>query len=248
MKTTGIWAFGKKNLSPEQKDIVDNYLKYARTMLSDEIIKMARKMNLDINEIFKNMLFSSKRELYESSVSNFLGVYGNYYATEYLSKRYSKVENEKAIETNKGLTVVDICFIDGNIINLCEVKVVIQLLLSLNSYKEYSTDNLKREDFVFSNGYSQKRNFVSAGKKLLKQIEKLVAYREQNDNIKVNFITFKDCFIDPKIIKRLNDLKVEIITIPIGVHEILDKVNNDMANIYKYGKDLLADNYLTPVS
>ncbi|MDD2434926.1 MAG: hypothetical protein PHO63_01590 [Bacilli bacterium] len=247
MKKVGIWAFGKKNLSLEQKEIIDDYLNYAKTILPEEVIKMARKMKLDINEILKNMLFSSKRELFESSVSNLLGAYGNYIATDYLSSKYPKIENEKVIETSKGITVVDICFLDKKIINLCEVKVVVQLLSSLSAYREYDTNDLKREDFVFNKGYSQKRNFVSSGKKLLKQIDKLVAYRLSNKNVKVNCITFKDCYIDPKILKKLENLKVNVITIPVSVHEILDRVNSDMAKIYTYGKDLLANNNLTPV-
>lgn len=248
MRTTGLLAFGRKNLSLEQKKLVKLYIEYARNIMPKEVIKMAGKMNVDVNEIFKNILFSSKRELYESSVSNFLGVYGNYIATEYLSKSYSNIENEKEIETINGKTFIDIYFEDKDIINLCEVKVVPQILLSLKAYKNYKYDGIKREDFEFSKGYSQKRNFVMSGKKLIKQIEILDSYRQEHKNVKINFINFENSHIDNKILIKLKEFNVNIITIPVDVYEILDKVNGYMSDIYTYGRNLMAEHSLNPVS
>ena len=248
MRTTGLLAFGRKDLSLEQKRLVEIYMKYARKVMPKEILKMAAVMNVDVNEIFKNILFSSKRELYESSVSNFLGVYGNYLATEHLSKSYHNLENEKAITTINGTTSIDIYFEDQAFINLCEVKVVPQILLSLKAYKDYKYEGIKREDFEFSKGYSQKRNFVMSGKKLLKQIEILDSYRHEHKNIKINFITFNNCYIDNMILIKLKEYNVNIITIPVNVYEILDTVNTYMSDIYTYGRNLMAEHSLNPIS
>lgn len=248
MRTTGLLAFGRKNLSLEQKRLIKLYIEYARNIMPEKILEMASKMNIDVNEIFKNILFSSKRELFESSVSNFFGAYGNYLATEYLSKSFSHIENEKKINTINGNTFVDIYFEDKDYINLCEVKVVPQLLLSLRAYKEYKYEGIKREDFEFSKGYSQKKNFVMSGKKLLKQIEILDSYRNEHKNVKINFITFENCYIDNKILIKLKEFNVNIITIPVNVYEILDKVNSYMSDIYTYGRNLMAEHSLNPVS
>lgn len=248
MRSTGLLALGRRNLSSEQKELVKEYIAYARKIMPIKILEMAAKMNVDVNEVFKNILFSSKREVYESSVSNFLGVYGNYLATDYLSMKYNDIENEKVIDTINGRTFIDIYFKDKDMINLCEVKLVPQLLLSLRAYKNYTYDDIKREDFEFNKGYSQKRNFVSSGRKLLKQVEILDSYRKENKNIIINFITFENCHIDNKILIKLNEYNVNVVTIPIDVYKILDQVNDYMSDIYTYGRNLMAEHSLSPVS
>ncbi len=194
--------------------------------VNNALFSMARKMNVDLTELFYDkIVLNDSIQNREIVAKSLLGIYGNFIATLYFSGLGYEVENEVPVkdENGKATTYADLSFIDKTgRINYCEVKATTQILGSEKTYRD--EDAL----LTFENKNDEIIKYTQIGKKLVKQAQKLSA-----SNALVNVIIFEGCFVDEKIKEKLSALNVNIITLFPSIIE-LEKNIKEMVNLFSY--------------
>jgi len=233
----------------KSKVLVKKYLEYAHLVINKNVIDYAKYMNIKINKVLKNLL--SKENIYdlERVISNMLGIYGNLLANNYLEKKYKNLEKEKLLETKIGITYVDFCSIDEDVINLFEVKATNTLVLEESTLIYCLNNNYVENGSIESNLYDEKIINSKIVNCLINQIEKQKMYKEENPdlNIKINVVLLSDCIIDYKMEEYLLKNNVNVIIIPESITNVLKQINEELSLVYSYGRNIYAKENLIPI-
>ena len=186
-------------------------------------------MEMDLPKLINDKIingYSNKTK--EEVCKNLLGVYGNYAATTYFKSIYKDVDNEVSIydESGKEITKADISFVDNeNNQTFVEVKAATQILANARNYvddKEYEYHNLKARELNII-------KYKQIGKKLINQVTKL-----SSTGKKVCVVIFSGCTLDDDIKKKLEKMKVEVITLATDIISLEEEINNIVENIHKH--------------
>jgi len=228
MKISGCFPLYKVSANASQKELLKEYLRFAKDIFPDEVYALARKMHIPMDKILLKMLFSPSSYVFSVMLPTFLGIYGNYIAGNHFKEKGLVIRHERLVKTEKGITYADISFMKDGKENLCEVKTCLKLIY-----------------YVSPNDINQELLIRYAAKDLLKQIGKLEAHREDYDT-PIWFVTFAGTYIDHEILTILEKKDVGVITIPISINNITTAILTQLGDIYNYGRDMLADKMLYP--
>ena len=186
------------------------------------VFEIAKKMNIDLPSLFYEKLILNSGDKYKEQLSkNLLGIYGNFFATNYFKGLGYDVINEFPIydEKNNIITKADLYFKDKNgIDNYCEVKTTHQIIDNIRNYMDNDIDGevgkyVDKDDEIIK--------YKNIGKKLIKQVGKLSLKKS-----KVNVIVFNGCYIDSVILSELNDRDVGIIYMAINIDDLENYINH----------------------
>ena len=176
------------------------------------VFEIAKKMDMNLPRLFYEKILKSKT--YSDKVAfanNLIGVYGNYFAMFYYKSKKFNVQNEVSLYDNdkKFDLKADLGFMDNyGMQNYCEVKAS-PYVGNITNYYDSDDKNVTLE---FSDKDLLK--YDNIGRKLLKQVERLLKYG------KVTVVIFKGCAISKDVMEKLLDLNVEIKTLAIDIKEL----------------------------
>lgn len=204
----------KKKVDKEVYDKLINSMRQCDISLP--VFDIAKKMNINLPDLFYEKLIINKGDKYKEQLSkNLLGIYGNFFATNYFNGLGYSVENEVPIYDSDAneITRADLCFIDkSGSKNYCEVKTTTQIIDNIRNYIDDDEVNLKGNYIDKDNEIIKYKNI---GKKLVKQVEKL-----KQSNSKVNVIVFNGCYIDSVIMQELEKNGVNVIYLAVNIKEL----------------------------
>ncbi len=224
------------------KKIEREYIEYARSKIPIGIIEYSSKMKININTLLKNLLVHTGYEEFDTILAAFLGIVGNYYAYEYFNWKYSGIiEREVHISIGPNTMCADLVRQNKKHVYIYEVKTTNQLILDDNHIK-----NIPREGTIEYDNLCLKKQYFNISYNLLKQMEKLVYYRFQNDKIRIGLIIFADCYLQEELKEKLKNNNIKIYIIPKKVETMIVDIRNMLCDIYTYGRDILDEANFCP--
>ena len=187
--------------------------------IDENILNHAKKMDIDLVELFKNKIFNNYTDkTFDEVKSHLMGVYGNYYATMYYVGMGKHVKNEYPIyQDGKEVMKADLEFEDENVKTYVEVKLTKQILRDRFHYVDD-----KRTLFIINKDY---RKYEEIGKKLIKQVNKLI------NNGKVIVCVFSDTIIDDDIRTELENLGAQLKILAQKVYDVEENIISIINNI-----------------
>lgn len=204
--------------------------------IDKRVITLSEKMDLYLPYLFYEKLIISDDENDKKSLSkNLLGVYGNFFATLYFSGMGYNVKNEFVLKDFDGnwLGKTDIAFKDKDDNTVCcEVKAISNILGENATYIDSNSNDIK---YNTANQKKELNKYKSVGKKLLKQVKKII-----KSGNKPMVVVYNGCYIDNDIKIQLDDLGVFIMTLQINIKDLENAVNN-IVNEIKYASEDILD-------
>ena len=180
--------------------------------ITKPILEEASKMDINVPMLFYDKIINNpSAENIDNVTKNLLGVYGNYYATNYFKMQGYDVLNEVGVYDNGNLlTRADISFIDSN---------------GIRNYK----DNSLEKTGYYKNLDAEIIKYKKIGEKLIKQVKKL-----SKDGSLVNVIIFDGCYMDEIIKQELKDLDANIITLNVNIYDLEENIKKNVLRILSY--------------
>lgn len=240
MRLSGT-IYGDVNYS-KYKKLEREYIEYARSKIPTGILEYSSKMKLNVNTLLRNLLVHTNHEEFDTILASFLGIVGNYYAYEYFNWKYPGIiEREIHIINDSDIMCADLVRTNKKHIYIYEVKTTNQLILDDRHMK----NNIKEGTIEHDNTHLKKQ-YLNITSGLLKQMEKLINYRFQNEKIRIGLVVYSDCYIQEELKEKLKDNYIKIYIIPKKVEEMIIDIRNMLCDIYTYGRNILSENNFCP--
>lgn len=217
----------KTNISITNKFYIENILH--KFGIGEDVFNVAKNMDLSLeNLVYDNLVVNDSKRNEEVLISSLMGVYGNLFATKYLEGLGYETYNEVPIydQNGKEITRADIVYKDKNgVINYCEVKTAFQIIEDSKNYIDKDDFNSIRK--FYTNKKEESLKYKNIGNKLIKQVSKL----KENKESKTNVIVYMGCLIDDKIISKLKEKNVSVITLGMNVIDLYEFIKTKVEQI-----------------